>query len=755
MTRSLTSMRTATGTDYIGMPVSRVDGRLKVTGTAKYAAEYNVRGLAHGHVIGSPIGKGRIRRIDARDALAIDGVIDVLTHEHRPPLAAADEKYRDDVAPSGAPFRPLYDDKIRFSGQPVALILAEEPEIARFAASLVRIVYVQREHVTDFAAQRRRGAKPNREDEYEPRGNAADAFAQAPVRIECEYRMPIEHHNPMETFAATAVWEGDDHITVFDKTQGALNSRNYLADVLGLPRDKVRVIASFVGGAFGSGLRPQYQLPLAGLAARALKRSVRVALTRQQMFSLGYRAANAQTLALGAGRNGRLVAFRHEAVSMTSRFEDFQRNLVGWSNQLYGCANSTLRQKLVKLDLNTPCDMRAPGGAEGMFAIECAMDELAYAADVDPLELRLINYSDIDQSEGKPYSSKELRECYRQGAEKFGWSKRSCAPRSMREGQELIGWGMATGIWEAFQVTASARAVLGRNGDLEIASAFTDIGPGTYTMMTQIAAETLGVPIHNVVAKLGDSSLPPAPVEGGSWTAASLGSAVLAACHGVRRELLRHAQAIERSPLAGASLGDVAFVDGQIRVKHDPARAVALADAMRAGKVERIEQEATAAPRDADKHAAFAHSAIFAEVRVDEELGVIRVTRVVDAVAAGRIINPKTAASQILGAVVGGIGMALHEETLIDHALGRPMNHSLAEYHVPVNADVHAIDVIFVAENDAAINPLGVKGLGEIGIVGTAAAIANAVYHATGKRVRDLPITLDKVMGWTGELSAT
>jgi len=750
----LTSMNTATHTSYIGLPVSRVDGRMKVTGTAKYAAEHNLRGLAHGHVIGASIAKGRIRRIDVRDALAIEGVIDVLTHEHRPRLASSDDKYKDDVAPSGAPYRPLYDDEIRFSGQPVALVVAEELEVARFAASFVCIEYVQDEHVTDFAARLSEGT-PNPETEHAPHGDVAEALAGAPVRIEAEYRMPVEHHNPMETFAATAVWEGEDQISVFDKTQGALNSRNYLADVLGLPREKVRVISPFVGGAFGSGLRPQYQLPLAALAARALRRPVRVVLTRQQMFTLGYRPANMQTLALGAEPDGRLVALRHEATGMTSQFEDFQRNLVGWSRQLYACANSELVQKLVKVDLNTPCDMRAPGGAEGLFAIECAMDELAYAADVDPLELRLRNYSEVDQDDGdKPYSSKELRACYRQGAEKFGWGRRSRAPRSMREGRELVGWGMATGIWEAMQMQASARLVLGRNGDLEVASAFADIGTGTYTMMTQIAAELIGVPIHNVVAKLGDSSLPAAPVEGGSWTTASLGSAVLEACTGMRRELLRHAQTIDGSPLAGLDLEAVDFIDGEIRAKSDAARAVTLADAMRAGNVERIEQTATAEPPEADKHAKFAHSAIFAEVRIDEELGVVRVTRVVDAVAAGRIVNLKTASSQILGAVVGGIGMALHEETLVDHALGRPMNHSLAEYHVPVNADVHAIDVIFVDEKDAVVNPLGVKGVGEIGIVGTAAAIANAIYHATGQRVRDLPITLDKVMGWTSEPAA-
>ena len=736
-----------TGTSHFGKPISRVDGRAKVTGAAKYAAEYNVPGLAHGLVVSSTIAKGRIKRIDTADALAVDGVLDVLTHEHRPRLASSNEKYKDAIAPDGSPLRPLYGDQIFFSGQPVALVVAEEFEIARFAASLVRIEYEQHEHVTDFDAQRKRGAtsKPGDTPSYR-RGDPAKAFAHSPVRIKAEYSIPVEHHNPMEPFAATAVWEGDGRITVFDKTQGPQNSRNYVAGASGMPRSKVRVLSPYVGGAFGSGLRPQYQLLLAVLAARALKRSVRVTLTRQQMFTLGYRAAVIQQLTLGADSGGKLLSFGHEATAITSQFENFQRDFVHWSSLLYGCENSELSQKLVKLDQNTPCDMRAPSGAEGLYAIECAMDELAYAANVDPFDLRLINYSDQDQIENRPYSSKELRECYRRGAEKFGWSSRNPRPRSMRNGSELIGWGMATGIWEAMQMKASARAVLTANGSVEIASATADIGPGTYTMMTQVAAEMLGVPIENVTAKLGDSSLPDAPVEGGSFTTSSVGSAIRAACRAVQKEIFRLSQTMPASPLAGAKLTDVIFVDGVIRHKRDGGREVSVADAMRAGKADRIEKEATIDPEEDGKFSHYTHSAIFAEVKIDEELGVIRVTRVVNAVAAGRILNPKIASSQILGAVVGGIGMALHEETTTDHRFGRFMNHNFAEYHVPVNADVQAIDVIFVEEKDDEINPLGVKGVGEIGIVGTAAAIANAVYHATGKRVRDLPITIDKLM---------
>jgi xanthine dehydrogenase YagR molybdenum-binding subunit len=736
-----------TATSYLGKPTSRVDGRAKVTGTAKYAAEYNAPGLAHGFVVSSAIAKGRIRRIHTADALAVDGVIDVFTHEHRPKLASSHEKYTDEVAPSGSPFRPLYDDKILFNGQPVALVVAEEFEIARFAASLIRVEYERKPHVTDFEAQRKRGAVSKRDPSHSiARGNPAPAFEQAPVRIKAEYRMPVEHHNPMEPFAATAAWEGNGHITVFDKTQGPQNCRNYVAGVFGMPRDKVRVLSPYVGGGFGSGLRPQYELPLAVLAARALKRSVRVTLTRQQMFTLGYRAANVHEMTLAANQDGSLASFRHEAVSMTSQFEDFQRDLVNWSSLLYKCANSELGQRLVKLDQNTPCDMRAPGGAEGAYAIECAMDELAYAANIDPLELRLINYSDKDQIQDRRYSSKELRECYRQGAEKFGWSRRSPQPRSMRDGNELVGWGMATGFWEAMQMPASAKAVLTANGSVEIASATADIGPGTYTWMTQLAAEMLGVSIENATAKLGDSALPDAPVEGGSFTVSSVGSAIHAACRAVQKELLVLAQKMARSPLAGAKLDDVVFAEGKIRHKHEESREVSVADAMRAGKADRIEKEASAEPNERSKYSHLTHSAVFAEVKVDEALGVIRVTRVVSAVAAGRILNPKLASSQILGAVVGGIGMALHEETVTDHRFGRFMSHNLADYHVPVNADVHAIDIIFVEEQDDEINPLGVKGVGEIGIVGTAAAVANAVYHATGKRVRDLPITLDKLM---------
>jgi xanthine dehydrogenase YagR molybdenum-binding subunit len=741
-------------TTYIGTATSRVDGRAKVTGAAKYAAEFNTPGLAYASVVTSTIAKGRIVRIDAREALAVEGVIDVLTHQNRPPMSGADSAYKDDVAPEGSPFRPLYDERIWFSGQPIALVVAVESEIARFAASLVRVEYSEEAHGTDlyhprneaFALQAPANPAENPFAPPKPRGMAEQAFAAAAVRHRGEYYVPIEHHNPMELFASTVIFEDDGKLTIYDKTQGVQNVQHYVCNVLEMKPEDVRVMSPFVGGGFGSGLRPQYNVVLAALAARALQRSVRLVLTRQQMYVLGYRPAMIQQIELGANAGETLDAVTHDAITVTSQYENYYRQETGWSGLLYKSAHAKYTHKLARLDFATPCDMRAPSAAPGVYALECAMDELAVALKLDPIELRLRCYSDRDQHTDRPYSSKRLRDCYRQGAEAFGWDKRSPEPRSMRGGTELVGWGMATGVWEALQVPIAVRIALTANGHAEVSCATSDIGTGTYTIMAQVAADTLGLPIDNVTIRLGDSTLPQSPVEGGSWIAASVSNGIATTADAVREELLRLAKRMPNSSLAAASPGEVALADGKLVSKRDASRAVSIADAMRHGGVDRIEQEKTTTFADEGLHAHNTHSAVFAEVKVDEELGVIRVTRVVSAVAAGRILNTKTARSQIMGGVVWGIGMALHEETLVDHHFGRIMNANIAEYHVPVNADVHDIEVIFVDERDDIVNPLGIKGLGEIGIVGVAAAIANAVYHATGKRVRDLPITLDKLL---------
>jgi xanthine dehydrogenase YagR molybdenum-binding subunit len=735
-------------TAHVGQPRNRVDGRAKVTGQARYAAEHEAPGLLHGWVVSSHVARGTILAIDPTAALALPGVRRVLTHDDVPAAVRSSRSYGDDDAPAGTPFRPLHDATIRFSGQPIALVVAETLELAREAAALVRVEYAREEHRTDLARERAAAHEPeHRTPPPKPRGDAARAFAAAAVRIDAEYHVPAEHHNPMECHAATVVHGDDDSLTVYDKTQGVLNVHEYLRKVFRLPRGGLRVVSPFVGGAFGSGLRPQYHVFLAVLAARELRRSVRVSLTRQQMFTFGHRPETWQRVKLGAAPDGRLEAVVHEAVAETSRFEDYSETVVNWSGLLYRCDHVAFDHKLARLDVYTPLDMRAPGAAWGVYALECAMDELAVALRLDPVELRLRNHAERDQNEDAPFSSKALRECYRQGAERFGWARRDPEPRSMRDGRALLGWGMATGVWETSQGEASAHAVLAADGTLTVGSATADIGTGTYTIMTQIAAETLGLPLEAVTFELGDSSLPKSPLEGGSWTAATVGSAVQAVCQKIRRRLFDLARRQSGSPLAGARPNDLALADGHVVAAHDGGRRIAFGDLLREAGVATIDEKATTKPsKRQEGYAMYAHSAVFAEVRVDEDLGTIAVSRVVSAVAGGRVINPKTAGSQIAGGIVWGIGMALQEKSVMDHAFGRFMTHNLADYHVPVHADVGGVEVIFVDERDDVVNPLGAKGLGEIGLVGVAAAIANAVHHATGRRVRHLPITLDALL---------
>jgi xanthine dehydrogenase YagR molybdenum-binding subunit len=471
-------------------------------------------------------------------------------------------------------------------------------------------------------------------------------------------------------------------------------------------------------------------------------------LTRQQMFTFGHRPETWQRVRLAAESDGRLVAVIHEAVAETSRGEDYVEVVVNWSGQLYACDNVRLEYRLVDLDHYTPLDMRAPGAAHGVHALEVAMDELSYALGMDPLALRLKNYAERDGNKDLPFSTKALRECYAQGAERFGWQDRPLQPRSMRDGHELIGWGMATGTWDAMQMFARASAVLHADGRLEVSSAATDIGTGTYTAMAQIAAAAMGLPLERVAFRLGDSDLPVAPIEGGSSHIATVGSAVDGACERLQRQLWRLARKVRGSKLAGCAFDEVEFRDGNIRLKADPAIAMPLTAVLLAHGKGSLETRHLLLPNvlKQKKFVRAVHSAVFCEVRVDEALGTVRVTRVVSAVAAGRIINARTARSQVVGGVVWGISQALHEETHADHALGRFMNHNIAEYHVAANADIHDIDVIFVDEDDRVVSRMGAKGVGEIGIVGVAAAVSNAIYHATGRRLRSTPMTPDKVM---------
>lgn len=727
----------------MGQSLDRVDGLLKVTGQARYAGEFPEAGLLHGSVVSSTIAKGRVMSIDASAALKVPGVLMVLDHTNRPRLASYDEDYDDADSAEGSPFRPLYNDRVLYSGQPLALVVADTLELARYAGSLVRIEYACEPHETDLLAEQD-AAHTAPAETPKPRGHFQTELAGAALSVDVRYSTPNEHHNPMEPHASTVLYQADGSLQIHDKTQGTQNCQSYIQKVFGLEKDQVRILAAFVGGAFGSGLRPQYQLPLAVMAALELRRSVRVTLTRQQMFTFGYRPRTLQRLRLGAAANGRLVAVGHDAVGQTSRFEDFTEHVVEWSGMLYKCDNVELTYKLASLDVYTPLDMRAPGAALGVNGLECAMDELACALAIDPVQLRLVNFAERNGNEDKPYSSKELRACYAQGAERFGWGQRNPEPRSMRKGRQLIGWGMAGGVWESMQMKASAKAKIDAEGKLTVSSATTDIGTGTYTVMTQIAAASAGVALENVTFVLGDSSLPTAPLQGGSFTVSSVGTAVQQACEALRGKLLNAAREINPG-FASATVEQLTVDGGYMRFGEQQ---LALADIVRAVPGQQLEVQVDAEP-DEEKRKPYAtatHSAVFVEVQVDEDLGSVRVTRVVSAVAAGRVVNPKLARSQIFGGVVWGVGMALHEEAQTDHNLGRTMNHSLAEYHIPVNADVGSIDVIFVEEKDDVVNALGSKGVGEIGICGVAAAVANAVYHATGKRIRDFPITLDKLI---------
>lgn len=738
---------------YIGKEMNRVDGVAKVTGAAKYAVEFAANNPAYGFIVQSTIAKGVITGIETSAAEKSTGVIKVFTHLNAPKLAFTDKKDKDEMSPNGTAWRALYTDKIMFSGQPIALVVAETYEQARHAAHLVKATYKEEKPATDTENLLSAAYEPPPENPQNPpkgpklRGNPKQAFTSAPVKIEAEYSIPIEHHNPIEMHGAIAAWEGDK-LKIFDKSQYVYNVRNHLASIFGIAPENVSVVSPFVGGAFGSSLRPNYYPLLAALAAREVKRPVKVSFTRRQMFTgHGYRPYTWQKIRIGADAKGKLQSIIHESVNNTSTFEDYADNTTNFTKTIYDCPNLDAPGKLVKTDLPTPFAMRAPGAVSGMFALESALDELAYKLKIDPLELRLINYSETDPESKKPWSSKALRECYKEAAEKFGWSKRNPEPRSQRDGKWLVGWGMATGTWGAFQNAATVRIALKSDGTAHVSSATSDIGPGTYTVITMIAAEFLGLAPEKIKFELGDTKFPKSPAQGGSWTTASVGSAVQLAAGNIGGKLLEMANRDANSPFKNAQPIDVEMVDGKLQMKANPAQSVNIGELMRKNNTPEIVEVYEGKPSpERRKYAMQAHGAQFVEVKVDEDLGIVKVTKVIEATACGKIMNPKAAHSQEMGGVVWGIGMALTEETAVDHRYGRMMTTNLADYHVPSNADVHEIVTNFVEEEDKIVNDLGVKGMGELGMVGIPAAIANAVFHATGKRIRNLPITPDKLL---------
>ena len=727
----MTATRTMTAA---GPGLDRVDGPLKVAGAAPYPADFSFPGMAHATLLQATVAAGRIRRIDTRAAGAAPGVLAVITHENAPRLARA---------PGGitmGPPPPLQDDRVLHHGQHIAVVVAETAEQATAAAQLIGVGYELAGPLLDLDDPRARRVENAARSDV-ARGDVPGALASADVTVDVTYTTATETNNPLGLFCTVAFWDGDA-LTVHDCTQGPAFVRTALATAFGVPESGVRVLAPFVGGAFGAGLRVWQHVFLSALAARVVGRPVKLVLTRAQMFtSVGYRARTVQHLKIGATRTGELVAIDHEGLEPAAMEDVFAESLTRSTALLYACPNVTARTTQVRLNVACPTWMRGPGEAPGVFALECALDELAHELGSDPVELRLRNYADVHPQTGKPWTTKALRACYERGAERFGWWRRTPGPRSMRDGRTLIGYGMASAHYGYVQAPCQARASLGRDGAAYVRSAATDIGPGTYTVMTQVAADALGLPPASVRFELGDTEMPPAPLQGGSGLTAALGSAVHTACRQLVQTFLDVVADDVESPLRGCAAADVTVSGGRISPAGEPARGETYTAILsRHGLTGLTADGASARRRDQDAEPG-TFGAKFAEVHVDPDLGLVRVTRVVAAIDGGRILNEKTATSQVIGGTVGGIGMALLEETVCDPGTGRVANATFGDYLVAVNADVPDIDVIFVGEPDP-MNPIGVKGIGEIAIVGVAPAIANAVFHATGRRVRSLPITL-------------
>lgn len=737
----------------IGQPLARVDGRAKVTGAARYAAEFNQPGQAHAVIVGATAGLGRVTRIDTEPVLRMPGVVAIVSHLNAPKLAYGPHKGAIDPG-IGERLHVLQDDQVRFYGQPVAVVVAETLDQAERAASALWIEYAASRPVVDAhdpkaasaipEAGRRPGTRAQADKE---RGDADSSIAGAAVKVDATYDMARENHNPMEPHATIAAWAGD-RLTLWSKSQFVVNEQAEIAAIFGIPRESVQVICPFIGGAFGTSLRTWPHVTLAAIAARHVGRPVKLVLTRKQMFHItGHRPRTIQRIALGATRDGKLTGIIHEGAGETSRYEEFIEALTSATGYMYSSPALRTEYRLVPLDTSTPTYMRGPGEASGIFALESAMDELAHQLGIDPIELRRRNEPRIDEGEGKPFSSRSLLQCYDLGAERFGWARRNPAPRSMRDGRQLIGWGTASATYPSFHSPANARVRLLADGNAEVEVAASDMGPGTYTSMTQVAAEFLGLAVGQIRFSLGRSDFPPAPPHGGSQTMASVGSAIRAACEAVQAEAARQAVADQRSPVFGARPDAVEWNGGRLRRRGDSSPGQSYRDIVASGG-RPIEASASSSrsAETAQSYSMHAFGAVFVEVAVDPDLGLVRVRRALGAYAAGRIVNPRLATSQCIGGMVGGIGMALMERTALDQRDGRPVNAHMADYLVPVNLDIHDLAAHFVPEEDPHVNPLGVKGLGEIALVGIAPAIANAVFHATGKRIRDLPIRIEHLL---------
>jgi xanthine dehydrogenase YagR molybdenum-binding subunit len=732
-----------------GQPLTRRDGVLKVTGRATYAADNNPNGLLYAVTAVSRIARGRVTALDVRAAKAHPGVVEVITPANRAPLA---HDPNDKMPPFGFRIEVLQDDTVRYVNQPIALVVAETLEAATEGAALLNPRYDVEEAMTGldngqvFAPEAVGVGAPPR-TAY---GDVEAGLAAAKHVMEADYVTPPQYHNAMEPHAVVAEWDGDRVMLDMPNQALAMTAASYAA-YFGIPAENVVIRSPFLGGGFGSKAILNGPQILAVLAARMLGRPVKLALSRAQMYGpVGHRGRTWQKLRMGMDEAGRLTALHHRSMAATSTFDDFIESSANASLPLYASPAILVEHEGLRLNVGTPGPMRAPGEASGSATLEVAMDEAAEACGMDPVEFRLANYAETEPGSGKPFSSKSLRECYAQGAKRFGWSKRPLEPRRMRdENGYLVGWGMGTAVFHCPQFPASARATLRADGTALVETAGADMGQGAWTALAQVAAEALGLDPDQVELHSGISTLPDGGVAGGSAHTASAGTALHNAGEDVIAKLAELATADPQSPLFGAGNIGVTARGGRLYRRDDEERGESYADILARAKRTEVTGEASAArdPSSAEAHAMYSHGAVFAEVKVHPDLGQIRVTRLVGAFAAGRIINPRLVRSQYFGGMIWGVSFALHEEAVTDRRSGRIMNADLAEYHVPINADAPSLEAILVPEEDAFVNPLGIKGVGEIGITGTVGAVANAVWHATGKRVRRFPIRLEDMIG--------
>lgn len=732
----------------IGQPLTRRDGILKVTGGARYAADNHPPEMLYAVVAVSSIARGRVAFLDVAAAKAHPGVIEVMTPDNRPPLVKDPDARTNPFA-----FRldVLQNDKVRYANQPVAVVIAGTLEAATEGAALLAPRYEAEPVRADLDADG--SFTPPTVGVGNPgeahRGDVQAGLAQASRRIDATYETPAQYHNAMEPHAIVAAWDGD-RLSIDMPTQGLAMTQGRLAELFGLPVENIHIRSRFLGGGFGSKGGVSGPQVLGILAARLTGRPVKLVLRREQMFGpVGHRAPTRQTLRVGTDGDGVLTALSHHTKTTSSTFDDFFEPASDVSHTLYASPSIATSHEVVRLDTGTPLFMRAPGEATGSIALESAIDEMAEACGMDPLAFRLRNYAEVEPISGKPFSSKALRECYAQGAERFGWALRPLAPRQMHDDDGcLVGWGMGTATFPALMFQGQARAVIRSDGTGVMETGAHDMGQGAGTALAQIAADSLGLELDEVEFRSGTSDLPDAGIAGGSAHTATAGMAIHDAGADAVAKLADLATGDQRSPLFGAGNTGVVARGGRLFRRDDESRSESYADILARAGLAEIEGRGKSAtdPAAQPSYAKHAHGAVFAEVKVDPDFGQIRVTRLVGAFAAGRVINPRLVRSQYYGGMIWGISFALHEKAVMDLRSGRPMNPNLGEYHIPVNADAPSLEAILVEEHDPHVNALGIKGVGEIGITGTAGAIANAVWHATGNRIRQFPITLDRLL---------